>query len=68
MRKTLAAIFLIFVCFNSFSQNVSVQLSPDVNDEFAYPEVFGINEQSFYAISSKSENEFYLECNNKRTR
>ena len=56
--------FVLLICSSLFiqAQNVSVQLSPDVNDEFAYPEVFGMNEQSFYAISSKSENEFYIEC------
>lgn len=62
MQKMLLAIFLICTCLNYYSQNVSVQLSPDVNDEFAYPEVFGMNEQSFFAISSRSENEFYIEC------
>jgi hypothetical protein len=62
MQKILVVIFLVFGYLNGFSQNVSVQISPDVNDEFAYPEIFGINEQSFFAISSKSENEFYIEC------
>jgi hypothetical protein len=62
MQKILALIFLICVYLTSYSQNVAVQLSPDVNDEFAYPEVFGMNEQSFFAISSKSEKEFYIEC------
>ena len=62
MQKIFGFIFLVFTYLNYFSQNVTVQLSPDVNDEFAYPEVFGMNEQSFFAISSKSENEFYIEC------
>ncbi len=62
MQKIFGFILLVFTYLNYFSQNVTVQLSPDVNDEFAYPEVFGMNEQSFFAISSKSENEFYIEC------
>lgn len=62
MQKFLLVIFLICTCLKYYSQNVTVQLSPDVNDEFVYPEVFGMNDQSFYAISSKSENEFYIEC------
>lgn len=55
--------FILLICSNLIiqAQNVTVQLSPDVNDEFAYPEVFGMNDQSFFAISSKSENEFYIE-------
>lgn len=61
MLKNLLTFLFIYLCFNSYSQNVEVQLSPDVNDEFAYPEVFGINENSFFAISSKSEKEFYIE-------
>ncbi len=62
MQKFLPFIILIVVCLKSHSQNVLVQLSPDVNDELACPEVFGMNEQSFFAISSKSENDFYIEC------
>lgn len=61
MQKILSLIFLICVGFNCYSQNVNVQLSPDVNDEFGNPEIFGMNEQAFFAISSKSENEFYIE-------
>lgn len=62
MKKNLAFILLVFSFLNNYSQNSIVQLSPDVNDEFANPEVFGMNEQSFFAISSKSDNDFYIEC------
>jgi hypothetical protein len=61
MRKILGFLFLVFTCLNVFSQKLTIQLSPDVNDEFAYPEVIGMNSQSFFVISSKSENEFYIE-------
>ena len=61
MKKPFGFIFLVFAYLNIFSQNTTVQLSPDVNDEFAYPEVIGMNSQSFFVISSKSENEFYIE-------
>lgn len=62
MQKTIKILLLVFSCLSIYSQNVTVQLSPDVNDEFACPEIIGINEQSFFAISSRSENEFYIEC------
>lgn len=61
MQKIFGFILLICSSLIIQAQNVTVQLSPDVNDEFAYPEVFGMNEQAFFAISSKSENEFYIE-------
>jgi len=62
MKKIFALILLVFSFLNIYSQNSTVQLSPDLNDEFYDPEVFGINEQSFFAISSKSDNDFYIEC------
>ena len=62
MQKNFAFILLAFSFLNIYSQNSTIQLSPDLNDEFSDPEVFGINEQSFFAISSKSDNDFYIEC------
>ena len=61
MKKIISFLLLVFAYVNAYSQNVTVQLSPDVNDESANPEIFGINEQAFFAISSKSEGEFYIE-------
>ena len=55
MQKNLVFILLVFVCANIYSQNVTVQLSPDLNDEGSNPEVIGMNDQSFFVISSKSE-------------
>ncbi len=40
MQKIFGFILLVFTYLNSFSQNVTVQLSTDVNDEFAYPEEY----------------------------
>jgi hypothetical protein len=62
MRFFFGLFILVFLWLPIFSQNVSVQLSPHVNDEFADTEIFGINEQSFFAISSKSKTDFYIEC------
>lgn len=62
MQKIHVFILLIIVSLNSYSQNVMVQLSPDVNDEDSNLEVFGIDGQSFFAISSKYEEGFYIEC------
>ena len=61
MKKIIYFLFLIYAVLNTYSQNVTVYLSPDVNDEDSYPEIIGMNDQSFYVISSKSENEFYIE-------
>lgn len=62
MKKYFGFILLLIFSLNNYAQNVSVQLSQDVNDESSYPEVFGNDGQSFYTLSSKYEEGFYIEC------
>jgi hypothetical protein len=60
-KKNIYLLLFIYAILNTYSQTVNVYLSPDINDEDSYPEIIGMNDQSFYVISSKSENEFYIE-------
>ncbi|MBI3518300.1 MAG: hypothetical protein HY062_02940 [Bacteroidetes bacterium] len=43
------------------AQQASAIISPDQNDENNHPEIIGVNDRSFFAISSKTKESFYIE-------
>lgn len=61
MKKSVFLLCFILINFSAKAQKIDLLLSPEQNDELSSPEVFGMNEQSFFIISSKTEHSFSIE-------